>query len=150
MTAPPIGSDAVTEQVQSLGEAGAVVTEVAKLVDAAMKAENGRLPAEEADRLGRAARAAIEKAAASARTNSASASPMSAQSAVREAQAPADTGPLLEALLGGVTDVLHAATGAGGNVLTEATDLVNGLVTYVASVASDLGGALPGLPAAQS
>jgi hypothetical protein len=153
VTAPAPGSDVVMGQAQALGDVGAVVTEVTKLVDAAVKADNGQLSATRVDRLGRAAKAAIEKAAVAApRAQAASTSPTSVQplAAHNAAQAPVDLGPLLDALLGGVAGVVQAVASTGGNVLTEVTNLLNGLVSYVASAASNLGGALPVLPTGQS
>ncbi|GAB2743350.1 hypothetical protein [Streptomyces bullii] len=63
-------SDAATlqSQVQQLGYIGAVVPPVTTLMDAVLKAQNHRLPATEATRLGDAARIAIARVAASPMT----------------------------------------------------------------------------------
>ncbi|WAZ21849.1 hypothetical protein STRCI_003050 [Streptomyces cinnabarinus] len=62
--APVPGADALLAQVKSLGGVGGVLTPVTELLNAALKAENGQLPAADAQKLGQAVKDAIAKATA--------------------------------------------------------------------------------------
>jgi hypothetical protein len=61
--APLPNTEALRGQVKQLNELSAVTTPVTALVNAAVNADNGQVPAAEATRLGNAAKAAIAKAA---------------------------------------------------------------------------------------
>jgi len=65
---PVPGADGLLAQVRSLSTAGGVLTPVTDLLDTALKADNGQLPASRAAELGRAAKDAIRKAAAAPST----------------------------------------------------------------------------------
>ncbi|MET7696678.1 hypothetical protein [Streptomyces sp. NPDC005485] len=64
--APVPGADALLAQVQSLGNIGAVLTPVTDLLNAALKADNGQLSADQATQLGQAVKDAIAKVTAAA------------------------------------------------------------------------------------
>ncbi|PZT69451.1 hypothetical protein DN402_22545 [Streptomyces sp. SW4] len=59
--APLPNTDELSSQVGSLATLGTVLTPVTDLLDAVLKADNGRLPAAEADKLGAAAKEALAK-----------------------------------------------------------------------------------------
>ncbi|MDQ0813364.1 hypothetical protein QFZ63_005078 [Streptomyces sp. B3I7] len=65
---PVPGADGLRAQVRSLSTAGGVLTPVTDLLDTALKADNGQLPASLAAELGRAAKDAIREAAAAPST----------------------------------------------------------------------------------
>ncbi|MFF7048341.1 hypothetical protein ACFY94_08265 [Streptomyces griseorubiginosus] len=64
--APVPGADGLLAQVQSLGNLGTVLSPVTDLLNAVLKADNGRLSTEEATTLGDAVKAAIAKVGAAA------------------------------------------------------------------------------------
>ncbi|MFE7762287.1 hypothetical protein [Streptomyces sp. NPDC057438] len=64
--APVPGADALQAQLKGLGDLGGVLKPVTDLLDAVLKADDGRLSADRAAELGKAARDAIDKARASA------------------------------------------------------------------------------------
>ncbi|MFI8927157.1 hypothetical protein ACIG3E_05635 [Streptomyces sp. NPDC053474] len=64
--APVPGADALLGQVTALGDLGAVLTPVTDLLNAALKADNGQLPAADAAKLADAVKAAIAKITAGA------------------------------------------------------------------------------------
>ncbi|MFF5359435.1 hypothetical protein ACFY4I_08505 [Streptomyces scabiei] len=64
--APVPGADALQAQLKGLGDLGGVLKPVTDLLDAVLKADDGRLSADRAAELGKAVRDAIDKARASA------------------------------------------------------------------------------------
>ncbi|MEU1551695.1 hypothetical protein ABZ517_03095 [Streptomyces scabiei] len=64
--APVPGADALQAQLKGLGDLGGVLKPVTELLDAVLKADDGRLSADRAAELGKAVRDAIDKARASA------------------------------------------------------------------------------------
>jgi hypothetical protein len=64
--APVPGADALQAQLKGLGDLGGVLQPVTDLLDAVLKADDGRLSADRAAELGKAVRDAIDKARASA------------------------------------------------------------------------------------
>ncbi|MGV9451310.1 hypothetical protein [Streptomyces sp. NPDC003635] len=66
LNAPVPGADALLAQVKSLGNLGTVLTPVTDLLNAALKADNGQLPAADADKLGQAVKDALAKVTAAA------------------------------------------------------------------------------------
>ncbi|MFF0199382.1 hypothetical protein [Streptomyces sp. NPDC005017] len=171
--APVPGADSLLAQVENLGDIG-TLTPVTDLVDTALKAENGRLTAEQATRLGEAARAAVAQAVAAdpsrptlPQTPAAPTVPMAPDTATAPA-VPAEPGlPALtrgadrapsadlpdDALAGlqkAVESLLAAVTsGNVAGVLPAATALVTGLVDLIASALPGGGlpaPSLPGLP----
>ncbi|MFD1272727.1 hypothetical protein ACFQ51_15450 [Streptomyces kaempferi] len=62
--APVPGADAVLTQVQSLANVSGVLAPVTDLLNAALKADGGQLPAADATKLGQAVKDAIAKATA--------------------------------------------------------------------------------------
>lgn len=65
-SAPVPGADALLAQLKGLGDLGGVLKPVTDLLDAALKADNGQLSAEQVAELGKAVRDAIDKAKAAA------------------------------------------------------------------------------------
>ncbi|MEV0441972.1 hypothetical protein AB0I84_05130 [Streptomyces spectabilis] len=63
---PLPGADALLGQVKALGDLGGVLTPVTDLLNAALKADNGQLPAADATKLAEAVTAAIAKVTAAA------------------------------------------------------------------------------------
>ncbi|MFJ4831700.1 hypothetical protein ACIP79_17520 [Streptomyces sp. NPDC088747] len=66
VAAPVPGADTLLAQVQSLADIGTVLTPVTDLLNAALKADNGRLSADEAAKHGQSVKDAIAKLAAAA------------------------------------------------------------------------------------
>ncbi|MDX3128096.1 hypothetical protein PV414_42765, partial [Streptomyces scabiei] len=64
--APVPGADALQAQLKGLGDLGGVLKPVTELLDAVLKADDGRLSADRAAELGKAVRDAIDKARTSA------------------------------------------------------------------------------------
>ncbi|WEH17870.1 hypothetical protein [Streptomyces sp. VNUA24] len=64
--APVPGADAIRAQLKGLGDLGGVLKPVTELLDAVLKADDGRLSADRAAELGKAVRDAIDKARTSA------------------------------------------------------------------------------------
>ncbi|WP_326582731.1 hypothetical protein OG889_29280 [Streptomyces sp. NBC_00481] len=64
--APVPGADELQAQLKGFGELGGVLTPVTELLDAVLKADNGRLSADRAAELGKAVKVAIAKAKATA------------------------------------------------------------------------------------
>lgn len=64
--APVPGADALLAQTKTLGDISGVLAPVTALVDAALKADNGQIPADQATKLGQAAKDAIAKVTAAA------------------------------------------------------------------------------------
>lgn len=161
-TAPVPGADALLAQTKTLGDIGGVLTPVTALLDAALKADNGQLPTDQATKLGQAAKDAIAKVTAAAPAAAPAvpaappvalpAVPPLAKSAERpRAQAADVKADALTALQTAVDSLVKAVTsGDAGSVVPAATAVVTGLVNVV--VATVLGGGLPapnlpGLPA---
>ncbi|MET7738878.1 hypothetical protein [Streptomyces sp. NPDC005385] len=162
--APVPGADALLAQTKTLADIGGVLAPVTALVDAALKADNGQLPADQATTLGQAAKDAIAKVAAAAPVAPPAAVPAVppvalpavppvAKGAERpRALAAADVkADALTALQTAVDSLVKAVTsGDAASVVPAATAVVTGLVNFV--VATVLGGGLPapnlpGLPA---
>ncbi|MFD9880404.1 hypothetical protein ACFWZT_02920 [Streptomyces alboflavus] len=157
--APVPGADALLAQVKTLGDIGGVLKPVTDLLDAALKADNGQLPAADATKLGDAVKTAIAAVTAAApkgaelpATPQLPAAPQLPLGGAPAAQAPMDLkGDALAALQKAVDTLLKAVTGGDPTaVLPAATAVVTGLVNVV--VATVLGGGLPvpnlpGLPA---
>ncbi|MFF0185878.1 hypothetical protein [Streptomyces sp. NPDC005244] len=159
--APVPGADALLAQTKTLADIGGVLAPVTALVDAALKADNGQLPADQATTLGQAAKDAIAKVAAAAPVAPPAAVPPVALPAVPpvakgaerpRALAAADVkADALTALQTAVDSLVKAVTsGDAASVVPAATAVVTGLVNFV--VATVLGGGLPapnlpGLPA---
>lgn len=157
--APVPGADALLAQVKTLGDIGGVLKPVTDLLDAALKADNGQLPAADATKLGDAVKTAIAAVTAAApkgaelpATPQLPAAPQLPLGGAPAAQAPMDLkGDALAALQKAVDTLLKAVTaGDPTAVLPAATAVVTGLVNVV--VATVLGGGLPvpnlpGLPA---
>ncbi|MFE0676006.1 hypothetical protein [Streptomyces sp. NPDC058867] len=169
--APVPGADALLAQTEALGDLGGVLTPVTDLLEAALKADNGQLPAADAEKLGQAVKDAIAEAAAAAPAAAPAlpAAPVAApalpaapslpaaksdDSTARSAL-PADVvGDSLTSLQTAVNTLLTAVTsGDVGQVVPAVTGVLTGLVNVVA--ATLLGGGLPapnlpGLPALPS
>ncbi|MFD7679654.1 hypothetical protein [Streptomyces sp. NPDC060187] len=165
--APVPGADALLAQTKTLGDISGVLAPVTALVDAALKADNGQLPADQATKLGQAAKDAIAKVAAAAPVAPPAAvpavpavppvalpavPPVSKNAERLRALAAADVkADALTALQTAVDSLVKAVTsGDAASVVPAATAVVTGLVNFV--VATVLGGGLPapnlpGLPA---
>ncbi|WJV47492.1 hypothetical protein [Streptomyces flavofungini] len=170
--APVPGADALLAQAKALGDLGGVLTPVTDLLDAALKADNGQLPAADAAKLGDAVKEAIAKVTAAVPdapvpatgtsqlpttpqlpdTPQLPATPQLPLGGAPAAKAPMDVkGDALAALQKAVDTLLKAVTaGDPTAVLPAATAVVTGLVNVL--VATVLGGGLPvpdlpGLPA---
>ncbi|MER5875646.1 hypothetical protein ABT119_06920 [Streptomyces sp. NPDC001910] len=165
--APVPGADALLAQTKTLGDISGVLAPVTALVDAALKADNGQLPADQATKLGQAAKDAIAKVAAAAPVAPPAAvpavpavppvalpavPPVSKNAERPRALAAADVkADALTALQTAVDSLVKAVTsGDAASVVPAATVVVTGLVNFV--VATVLGGGLPapnlpGLPA---
>ncbi|MDT9700203.1 hypothetical protein [Streptomyces sp. P17] len=65
-SAPVPGADGLLEQTKALGDLGGVLTPVTDLLNAVLKADNGQLPAADAEKLGQAVKDAIAKVSAAA------------------------------------------------------------------------------------
>ncbi|MFF0135707.1 hypothetical protein ACFYRN_04600 [Streptomyces sp. NPDC005227] len=162
--APVPGADALLAQTKTLGDIGGVLAPVTALVDAALKADDGQIPADQAATLGQAAKDAIAKVTAAAPVAPPAAvpavppvalpavPPLSKSAERPRALAAADVkADALTALQTAVDSLVKAVTsGDAGSVVPAATAVVTGLVNFV--VATVLGGGLPapnlpGLPA---
>ncbi|MFG2434350.1 hypothetical protein [Streptomyces sp. NPDC048508] len=162
--APVPGADALLAQTKTLGDISGVLAPVTALVDAALKADNGQLPADQATKLGQTAKDAIAKVAAAAPVAPPAAvpavppvalpavPPVSKNAERPRALAAADVkADALTALQTAVDSLVKAVTsGDAASVVPAATAVVTGLVNFV--VATVLGGGLPapnlpGLPA---
>ncbi|MFD5077998.1 hypothetical protein [Streptomyces sp. NPDC058371] len=171
--APVPGADGLLVQVTALAGVGSVLTPVTDLLSAVLKADNGRLSADEVTKLGDAAKAAIVKASAAAPVT-----PPAAQPPAKPATPTTPTAPTLPGLpaLGAqgpqgkavldikadaVTDLqatlenlLKAVTsGDVSKVVPAVTGVLTGLVNVVVSTVVGSGlpaPSLPGLPALPS
>ncbi|MFD9590905.1 hypothetical protein ACFWBM_40170 [Streptomyces sp. NPDC059980] len=162
--APVPGADALLAQTKTLGDISGVLAPVTALVDAALKADNGQIPADQATKLGQAAKDAIAKVTAAAPVAPPAAvpaappvalpavPPLSKNAERPRALAAADVkADALTALQTAVDSLVKAVTsGDAASVVPAATAVVTGLVNFV--VATVLGGGLPapnlpGLPA---
>ncbi|MEU0779945.1 hypothetical protein ABZ341_00005 [Streptomyces sp. NPDC006173] len=162
--APVPGADALLAQTKTLGDIGGVLAPVTALVDAALKADDGQIPADQAATLGQAAKDAIAKVTAAAPVAPPAAvpavppvalpavPPLSKSAERPRVLAAADVkADALTALQTAVDSLVKAVTsGDAGSVVPAATAVVTGLVNFV--VATVLGGGLPapnlpGLPA---
>ncbi|MFJ7298544.1 hypothetical protein [Streptomyces sp. NPDC099088] len=162
--APVPGADALLAQTKTLGDISGVLAPVTALVDAALKADNGQIPADQATKLGQAAKDAIAKVTAAAPVAPPAAAPavppvalpavppLSKNAERPRALAAADVkADALTALQTAVDSLVKAVTsGDAASVVPAATAVVTGLVNFV--VATVLGGGLPapnlpGLPA---
>jgi hypothetical protein len=136
-TAPVPESDALLPRARQLADAEGVVAPVADLLQAALKADHGRLSPDEAARLDKAVKEAIARVAAP------SPSPAPAKPG-QQAQPP--VGDALAALQKAVADLLLAATaGNTGQVLPAATAVLTKLINVVVAAMSG-GATLPGGP----
>ncbi|MFE9985545.1 hypothetical protein ACFYRK_01625 [Streptomyces sp. NPDC005381] len=162
--APVPGADALLAQTKTLGDISGVLAPVTALVDAALKADDGQIPADQATKLGQAAKDAIAKVTAAAPVAPPAAvpavppvalpavPPLSKNAERPRALAAADVkADALTALQTAVDSLVKAVTsGDAASVVPAATAVVTGLVNFV--VATVLGGGLPapnlpGLPA---
>ncbi|MZD04588.1 hypothetical protein GTW43_05755 [Streptomyces sp. SID5785] len=148
-SAPVPGADALLAQTKTLHDTGGVLTPVTELLDAVLKADDGKLSAADATKHADAVKAAI--AAAAAKAPAAPSTP-DAAALPKAAKAPADVkSDALAALQSAVDALLKSATaGDPAAVATQAPVVVTGLVNVVA--ATLLAGGLPapnlpGLPA---
>lgn len=146
--APVPGADALLAPVKSLGDLGTVLTPVTDLLNAVLKADNGRLPAAEAGTLGKAATDALAKVSATVptapATQAAPALPTLAKKSwdVRPRAAADLTGDALAALQKAIDALLQAVTsGDVSQVVPAVTNVVSGLVSTI--TATLLGGSLP-------
>ncbi|MFD9908511.1 hypothetical protein [Streptomyces sp. NPDC059063] len=166
---PVPGADALLAQIKTLGDLGTILTPVTDLLTAALKADNGQLPAADATKLTQAVTDAIAKitaavpavppAAQTPTTPQAPALPqlplplpLGGPQSAEKAAAPLDlTGDALAALQKAVDALLKAVTsGDPTQVVPAATSVLTSLVSTVVAVV--LGGGLPipnlpGLPA---
>jgi len=156
-TAAPVpGADALLAQVPALADISGVLAPVTDLLNAALKADDGQLSADEAARLDQAVKDAIAKVTAATpvtppvtppETPAASTTPATTDKAPgvegARAEAPTDLkGEALSALQTAVDTLLKAVTsGDATQVVPAATAVVTGLVNFV--VATVLGGGLP-------
>lgn len=174
--APLPDADALLAQVKSLGDLGGVLTPVTDLLNAVLKADNGRLSAADAAALGTAVKDAIAEVTETAPVSpgtgtSASTAPTAPAPSTLPAtpavpatpatpattlpaftrKAPADViGDALAALQKAIDELIKAVTsGDAAQVTPAVTNTVTSLVNFVA--ATLLGGklpapSLPGLP----
>ncbi|MFR0352681.1 hypothetical protein [Streptomyces sediminimaris] len=177
--APVPGADALLAQVKSLGDLGSVLTPVTALLNAVLKADNGRLPADEAQKLVAAVDDAIAKVTAQAATLPAAATapvapPGSAPAPpVKPPSVPEPSSVSRQGAHGTVTpapkdlkadalaglrkalDTLLAAVTSGdaGKVAPAVTGVLTAAVNFLAATLLDSGlpaPNLPGLPALPS
>ncbi|MBC9725138.1 hypothetical protein [Streptomyces sp. TRM68367] len=142
--APAPDAATLQRQVQQVGHIGAVVPPVTALVDAVLKADNGRLSATEAARLGNSAKSAIAMVAAAAVTP---ATPGTTPPATTLPAVP--TTPTTSTNPAAVPPLLTGSTvGEGARELADAVDdALDALQTAVdalvaAATSGDLAGAL--------
>ncbi|MEU8588060.1 hypothetical protein AB0C59_13845 [Streptomyces sp. NPDC048664] len=128
----PVGSvDGLRARIRDLADAGGVVPPVADLLNAVLKAHDGRLPADRAAKLGKAVRDAIAKASGTAGSPSPTLSPVQANA--------------LAALQDAVDKLIATVTaGDTGRVLPAAANVLTSLVKVVLSGVA--GGRVPSLP----
>ncbi|MEU3036474.1 hypothetical protein [Streptomyces griseoaurantiacus] len=122
---PVPGADALLGQVRSLSTAGGVLTPVTDLLDSTLKADNGQLPADRADELGKAAKDAIKKAAAAPSTVALPAKPaekpaVTSPSAAGSAHASKPADPAKPAVPGVVAAAPDASADASRRPVTPA------------------------------
>ncbi|MEU3334968.1 hypothetical protein [Streptomyces sp. NPDC006668] len=146
--APVPGADALLAPVKSLGDLGTVLTPVTDLLNAVLKADNGRLPAADAGTLGKAATDAVAKVSAAVPTAPATQTlpalpTLAKKSGDARPRAAADlTGDALAALQKAIDTLLQAVTSEDvSQVVPAVTSVVTGLVSTIA--ATLLGGSLP-------
>lgn len=163
--APVPGADALPAQVESLGELGGVLTPVTALLDAVLKADNGRLPADRARKLVAAVNDAIAKVTAQAATmpaatapvappDSAPTSPVKPPSPSRQGAhgtatpAPRDLEGDALAGLRKALDTLSAAVTSGdaSRVVPAVTGVLTAVVDFLAATLQDSGLPAPDLP----
>ena len=108
---PVPGADALLPQVKTLGDLGGVLTPVARLLNAVLKADGGQLPVVEAQKLGDAVKDAIAK--------------------VTPVKTKAVKGDALAALKKAVDALLSAATSGDADKVPPA---VSGMVTALGKV----------------
>ncbi|MFF4903558.1 hypothetical protein [Streptomyces sp. NPDC001260] len=146
--APVPGADALLTPVKSLGDLGTVLTPVTDLLNAVLKADNGRLPAADAGTLGEAATDALAKVSAAVPTAPATQALPALPTLAKKRgdarpRAAADlTGDALAALHKAIDALLQAITsGDVSQVVPAVTSVVTGLVGTI--TATLLGGRLP-------
>ncbi|MFJ5289836.1 hypothetical protein [Streptomyces sp. NPDC088348] len=145
--APVPGADKLAGQAKLLGDAGGVLTPVAALVDAVLKAPDGKLPAADAAKLGDAVKAALAKVTAGAPGAPAAPGIPGGVTGVSGAPAAPDPGAALKAKAAADlqtkvdTLVRTATTGSPAKVATAAQAVLASQVNVVA--ATLLGGGLP-------
>jgi len=168
--APVPGADALLAQVKSLGDLGSVLAPVTALLNAVLKADNGQLSADEAQKLVTAVKDAIAKITTPATTpgtvtkpGASSASTVIAPTTLTKLPSPAKQGDNSKtpapkdlkadalAALQKALDTLLAAVTSGdvGQVVPAVTGLLTALVNFLAAtlLGSGLPAAnLPGLP----
>ncbi|OXS36527.1 hypothetical protein [Streptomyces sp. XY006] len=161
--APVPDADALLGQVEGLGDLGGVLTPVADLLTAVLKADGGQLPPSEAARLSTSVQDAIDQATATpAATAPGTTAPGSSLPQAGTLPAPVeDRAEVPEGLVSEALDALEKATGTlhkavtsgeSAQVTPAVSAVVTGLVNTVAATlvgselpAPDLAG-LPSLP----
>src|SRR4051812_16992913 len=129
--APFLSADALRAQVRKLKAFGAEVTPVTDLLNAALNADNGRLSAAEARKLGDAAKRALAKVAAKAPAGT-------VKSRASERRAADPTGDLLEALEKALDDLLQSITsGDVSQVLPSVSGLLTDLINLLTGTLTD-------------
>ncbi|MFF7639283.1 hypothetical protein [Streptomyces canus] len=127
--APALGADALLAPVKSLGDLGTVLTPVTDLLNAVLKADNGRLPAADADTLGKAATDALAKVSAAV-----PAAPATPALPATSAAPPAPAMPVLPTLAKNSGDAKpRAAAGLTGDALAALQKAIDALLQAVTS-----------------
>ncbi|MGW7255733.1 hypothetical protein [Streptomyces sp. NPDC054834] len=137
---PLPGADALVAKLRSLNSFGAEATAVTDLVDAALQADNGRLSAAEARKLGDAAKRALAKAAAKAATRGAlpalTRGTVAPGAAERRAADP--TSDALDALEEAIDNLVQAAvSGDIDQVYPSATELLTDAIKLLTATLVD-------------
>ncbi|MFF4588657.1 hypothetical protein [Streptomyces sp. NPDC001388] len=148
--APVPGADALRAQVRGMGEMGemgTVFTPVADLLDTVLRAENGRLTAEQATRLGAAVESAVARhaGASAGAAPSLPAGPAKGDGGTRRrTDAPDPVADALAALRAAVTKLLEAATsGSPADTASAATGVVTAAVGLLLATLTASGLPLP-------
>ncbi|MFF4654915.1 hypothetical protein [Streptomyces sp. NPDC001381] len=145
--APVPGADALRAQVRGMGEMGTVFTPVADLLDTVLRAENSRLTAEQATRLGAAVESAVARhaGASAGAAPSLPAGPAKGDGGTRRrTDAPDPVADALAALRAAVTKLLEAATsGSPADTASAATGVVTAAVGLLLATLTASGLPLP-------
>jgi hypothetical protein len=139
--APLPGADALMSQAKPLSDAAGLATSVNQLVEAVLKADNGQLPATEANRHRDAIKAAIDKVAATPVTPTTSAG--STNSASDDTMTPADLRAGRLADLDAEVEAMVAASVSG--LPADIGPLVNNVLALVTSTIQTILGLVPGV-----